>query len=66
MSVVCKKCGVSFEPSKGFKSYCSNKCRNGRDHSETTKKKISNSLLTSDKHKKKVEREVNKYKELYG
>lgn len=44
----CKKCGTDFEPSKGLISYCSLKCRNSREHSDEVKKKISNSMKTSE------------------
>lgn len=36
----CKRCGVKFEPQKGLKKYCSLSCRNTRNHSEETKRKI--------------------------
>ena len=47
----CKKCGTEFEPSKGLVSYCSLKCRNSRERSDEVKKKISDSLLVSEKAK---------------
>jgi hypothetical protein len=48
---LCKKCNSEFEPTKGLISYCSIRCRNSRKHSEEVKKKISNSLLASEKAK---------------
>jgi len=47
----CKKCGTDFEPSKGLISYCSLQCRNSRERSDEVKKKISDSLLVSQKAK---------------
>jgi hypothetical protein len=47
----CKKCSNEFEPSKGLVSYCSLKCRNSRERSDDIKKKISDSLLVSQKAK---------------
>lgn len=47
----CKKCGSDFEPIKGLVSYCSLKCRNSRERSDEVKKKISNSMLTSESAK---------------
>jgi hypothetical protein len=47
----CNKCGNEFEPSKGLVSYCSLKCRNSRERSDDIKKKISDSLLVSQKAK---------------
>lgn len=44
----CKKCGKNFEPSKGLVSYCSLQCRNSRERSDDVRKKISQSLKTSD------------------
>lgn len=59
----CKKCNGEFEPVKGLKNYCSQKCANTRIHSEETRKKISESLKKSEKfyiseRKKVIDREV--------
>lgn len=34
---ICKKCGISFIPSKGLIQFCSLRCRNSRQFSEDTK-----------------------------
>lgn len=47
----CKRCGVHVEVKFGSGTYCSVKCANTRNHSEETKKKISNSIFTSDAYK---------------
>jgi hypothetical protein len=43
----CKKCDIEFEPRKGYKTYCSDKCRNSRNFSETAiqKKSIATSKM---------------------
>jgi len=40
----CKKCGKTFEPSKGLLNYCSMSCRNSREHSDEVKEKIRQSV----------------------
>lgn len=45
----CKKCGKEFEPQKGLKSYCSLSCRNSRERSEETKRKIGEGVLKSER-----------------
>jgi hypothetical protein len=45
----CKKCGNDFTPQKGLKSYCSLACRNSRERSEETKRKIGDGVLKSEK-----------------
>lgn len=53
----CKKCGISFEPTKGLVNFCSLECRNSRTWSEEDKDKKSNSAKNSEKVK-----EANKLK----
>ena len=40
----CKKCGNSFEPSKGLLNYCSLSCRNSRERPYEVKEKIRQSV----------------------
>ena len=53
----CKKCGTSFEPTKGLVNYCSLECRNSRIWNDEDKLKKSESAKKSDKVK-----EANKLK----
>jgi hypothetical protein len=45
----CKKCGNEFTPQKGLITYCSLACRNSRERSEETKRKIGEGVLKSEK-----------------
>jgi hypothetical protein len=46
---ICKKCGKEFSTKKGLIDFCSMACRNTRERSNETKKKISDSMKTSQK-----------------
>lgn len=55
---ICEKCGSSFnqtltkhqwDTKKGIRRFCSSKCSHARNHTDDTKRKISQSLIKPDK-----------------
>jgi len=49
---ICKKCGKEFKPQKGLINFCSLTCRNTKEVSEETKKKISEGVKNSEIYKR--------------
>jgi hypothetical protein len=47
MNKICKKCGIEFEPTKGFINYCGWTCRNGR---EQTPEMLEKKSIANKKH----------------